>query len=1177
MIMQRPAKAQQVQVQVQSQAPRSSLPPSTSSSSIHPLNPFLSCLFNPATSNSRSREIQAALRSPQNYILLVPVTNSLLFTIDQESSLSFTELCSHDEFLASHVIKIGGSTKTIGRARLFWTLNGRSVVIKDDFVYTNKGFKTVTQAKLLSDRVYVPTTDFVPYDTQFLLYYISRPLIGTSVSLYDFKQLSLHNNKTVTNHLHLSSNNRTTSSSSHHKISTFAQLLSQFPLIARQIQEPLNRVFEEFDCSDATEPDLVTMIEEVMEKGISLFQSLDQSVVNNMANTTGLKGHEIEKMLESYVGRNLHGKIWPRLTVLRSLKDSIIRTAVKKMKNISLAQLGVQNFWMEGGDSIERMVMTAVVEFDNLSKTENATAEVEKLVKILRGLGVVPPSASSSSSDDASGGEEDMHDAKEKTITRSSSATATDKTIKSANHYSISADVLVSLMIIVVTWSKLDNLDSHLFYMRNFSFKDVDTGEIGYALSTFEAVIFHIMNNSSKLAITSSANELIWKTIKRGEDLQAAFDQPASFFAAGSAGGIDVSEIDSLEQVYRSRNSLGESAIMMAIQSPRKNLQSLKLLLSKRDVFPIEAITKDQNARQTTLLSAAVQTGDQEIFDAVWSVIVSSARNSNADEVRRYVGRRDEWQRSIGHYLFHLPGLISTIGHLISWTDKDQNGQTPLFALCRSYDHAEYTELVKLGIDAATKYQASGGQSLRFLDHVDSKGNTLLHIMKDLASLELLLSICDIDLNRVNDKGLTPLMVNSKFARIGAIEVLTNQSGVDIDRRNFKGLSAAELAKDERTRARIEDIMLFRKDPIQDGRITSVLRSYFAEDNVHFIIKSGISPAVNSISSVKRTYSDFTFMAKWLAFELPASWIPLLNIPRNPFAVPSRPSRAVIRDVQFKLDSFLRTLLLHPTFSTHELLWEFFLVTEFSRELSSERSKNKAESRKDTLIDDYPPLDNIEEATVFFNHAVTELQRLDAHFLQTVKAGHAVQYKQLDLAEAYILLTGYFKTLMFLPLPYVEGLVELTSLYQVTDSSDDTVVQELRSSYANVHAMVTALKRPSSLLDDIAAQLALKSRYQLSLNRASTRLPLGLLDDTRSRFALDATQNIAAADREIVRLRAEVKYSQTMLASELGGFNELHERESIRIVREYVRDKIRWEKVRLKGMQGVLDKVKLTR
>ncbi|KAK9468776.1 hypothetical protein V1512DRAFT_257850 [Lipomyces arxii] len=1101
-----------------------------------PLNPFLAALFHPLPHTPRTRDLATALQSPRNYVLLVPITASLLFTIDSETGTPFAELCKHEDFLAAHIIKIGVSAKAAGQSRIFWTLNQKSILIRDDTVLSSKGFKSVTRARILADRVYTTTSDLLPYDTQFLVYYISRPLIGTAQPLYDFRALPSLPPKINGAHATI-------------LVTTFSQLLSEFPLIGRQMQGPLIQVFESFNCSDATEPDLVTMIEEVMEKGIALFQAIDHSVVNAMASSTGLTGPEIEKMLEDYVGTHLHSKIWPRLTVLRSLKDSIISAAVKNMKCVGLGQLGIQPYWVEDGDSIERMVMTAVTDLEKLSKSDNARAQVDDLVKILRNLGVVPPS------DSDNNGDEDAASTKE----------SKEKSVAQSN---MSADVLVSLMIIVVTWSKLDNLDSHLFYMRNFSFMDVDTGEVGYALSTFEAVIFHIMNNSSKLAVVSSANQLFWKAIRDGKDLAPAFENPGEYFGAG---GIDVSEIESLEQVYQSRNSLGESAIMMAVQAPVKNVNTLKHLLSKRDVFPIEAILKDQNGKQTTLLSAALQTGDQETVDAVWTVL---SENYGQEDMKKYFSRKDEWQRSIGHYLFNIPDLITAFGNLIVWADRDQNGQTPLFALCRSYDHTRYTELVKMGVDAATKYQIGGG-GLRFLDHVDSKGNTLLHIMKDIPSLKLLLSICDIDLNRVNDKGLTPLMVNSKFSRISAIELMTSIPEVDISRRNFRGLCAAELAKDENIRSRIDDITLFRQAPVKDGRITSVLRGYLLDDSVHFIIKSGVPPSRQSITSVRRSYTDFTFVERWLRYEMPASWMPTIPIPHNPFAIiPTRPAKSVAREVQYRLDSFMRTLLLHPSFSTHELLWEFFLVSDFSRELSEKRSKQKFESRKDMLEEDYPPLENTDEAVVFFNHALREMNNLEQPFLHVVNAAHGMHHKRLDLAEAYLILQGYMRTVSFLPLQFIDTLTEFANLYQVTDTHLDIFVQELRTCYAAVTAVMESLTRPNKLIDALAAQSSQLQKFQTSLNRSSTRFPLGLLNETRSRYANDATLNIRTAEAEISRLGSEIRYSQTVLASELGGFNEMHEIEVMRIIKEYATEKMKWEKVRLKGMKAALNKIK---
>ena len=83
-------------------------------------------------------------------ILLVPITEVLLTNRDTETDLPFAEIAGTEEFIQSHVIKVpstgeggkeGGENirDSRNKAKAFMTLNGRSVVIKESFVYSNKG------------------------------------------------------------------------------------------------------------------------------------------------------------------------------------------------------------------------------------------------------------------------------------------------------------------------------------------------------------------------------------------------------------------------------------------------------------------------------------------------------------------------------------------------------------------------------------------------------------------------------------------------------------------------------------------------------------------------------------------------------------------------------------------------------------------------------------------------------------------------------------------------------------------------------------------------------------------------------------------------------------------------------------------------------------------------------
>ncbi len=109
---------------------------------MQPLNPFLSAF-------SKS-PILAQCLPPQQHILLVPTADVLLSLRDTETGAPLVASIASDEFLASHVLRIpipkaGGKDvaqnlrEMRGKPRVYSTFNGRSLVIKDNCIYTNKG------------------------------------------------------------------------------------------------------------------------------------------------------------------------------------------------------------------------------------------------------------------------------------------------------------------------------------------------------------------------------------------------------------------------------------------------------------------------------------------------------------------------------------------------------------------------------------------------------------------------------------------------------------------------------------------------------------------------------------------------------------------------------------------------------------------------------------------------------------------------------------------------------------------------------------------------------------------------------------------------------------------------------------------------------------------------------
>ena len=134
---------------------------------MHSLNPFLRAFFrstlpsqcNPVnhhvsrllTMFSHPHSIRALLTQSAPQILLVPTTEVLLTSQDRETNTIYADLARSEDFLASHVLRIpaapgAGKDKDApnvrdsrGKAKQFTTINGRTVVVKESFVYSNKG------------------------------------------------------------------------------------------------------------------------------------------------------------------------------------------------------------------------------------------------------------------------------------------------------------------------------------------------------------------------------------------------------------------------------------------------------------------------------------------------------------------------------------------------------------------------------------------------------------------------------------------------------------------------------------------------------------------------------------------------------------------------------------------------------------------------------------------------------------------------------------------------------------------------------------------------------------------------------------------------------------------------------------------------------------------------------
>ena len=1177
----------------------------------------------------------------------------------------------------------------------------------------------MNQAQLLSDGLYYHDS---LEGQQWLVYYISRPLIGTyepikiTPAVLPRIYASVNSSSAKQDNVIPSKSNGSSSPSSNTRkkeIKNFRDLLNDFPIIARQMQHGLEKIFREFNkeankelpsskshsrrTSSASvrsntsgsirskfsngslaspsvattlvydgEAQLRQILETAVTAAIDLFQLVDKQQLSLLGATTDLTGPMVERLIERYIVEQVHDTaLFPKICNGRRLEDLELESHVHQMEHVDVSQVGIK---IERGRAGKRELTVrlerGIEKFRKLTTAGSPQEMLETLLATQKAITM------------AEGFDDTTHE-------NATGNNAMSLSEKDASQSVVNADTLVSLLLVVVIRSQVSHLNARLAYMRNFIFiEDIDTGELGYALSTFEAVIAYLTTDAAGLRHASRKNKRLWQSAKKGdlkvlrsmlepsldtsdndhesivenydrneddsslngisfssgngksleESLSRANGELSSLPGSSSLAHVfpfqsslqerklearprptkrvsmDVQSLSNSEYSFKSRTTMdsrisgiegdtsietlsltqdlsGDSVPMMAIEGGQA--KALEYLLSLQDYYTSSFVLEDCNNDETTLLGAAIQSTNANLVDILIDYLF---RTFDSQKIEDYIAKQDCRGRTAAHYFFNTPKLIQKFGANMPWRRKDKNGQTPLLAICRSYDHPEYFQMVNEALQFATIEQGDT-QTLHMDNHVDSKGNSLLHVVNDPQLALRILQHCDADPNAANDKRFTPLMIASKFGRYDLVRAMFLDRRVDINAKEHRGMTAVELAKDDDVRNRIDDMILVSNPPGVDGRVTAVVRSFFVEDaTIRMIIKSAVrnGNGMICVTTCRRSLVDFENLAKWLSVEHPASWLPSIFNFRSPFQIPSKPSRAVLNDIQVRLDKFLKVMLAHSTFSTHELLWEFILVPEIQPEMMAERSRKKAEIRSENIREEFEPMSNLREVESFVEHAreairsVNHLTKSTTRRVNGIRNASSGKSTLCQIAFGLIanLLADFFAalelsskaldTLPFLPVSYLTAFTRYIGCYQVRESEPYKFFhQDLQAISSTILAILSALSRPHALITTLQSTQAAIDRHSSSLRR-SDRWPLGLLDDTRKSIHSDAHDKLEKSKEELRTVGCELRYTQQTVAGELAGWQDLHGKMGRRSVRSLVEKMVVREKDRLEGLKRAL-------
>lgn len=341
----------------------------------------------------------------------------------------------------------------------------------------------------------------------------------------------------------------TSTASRKKSVDSFNELLTLFPLVARQMQGGLEEIYAKFGKSfekplppsppSSAVPsisstsssmggvettgvsfaadgfgssnhramksvtDEVTIrkaLEMTVSSAIELFQKVDPSQLSLIASTTDLTGPTVERLIERHVAEHLHDNLlFPRICSTRREEDEELARKIKAMENVDLTQVGIPSLDQKSKLGLVRRLTKGIENFRKIGVAKSPHAMTEILLETAQSLTkideIILPS------DDNEG-----LDSEKMSLQNGSTTIVT-----------MNADMLVSLLLIVVIRSKVPHLNACLSYMRNYVFVDnVEQGEIGYILSTLEAVIYHIVQDNDQLSLASSKNRELWRSIRKG-------------------------------------------------------------------------------------------------------------------------------------------------------------------------------------------------------------------------------------------------------------------------------------------------------------------------------------------------------------------------------------------------------------------------------------------------------------------------------------------------------------------------------------------------------------------------------------------------------------------------------------------------------------------------------------
>ncbi|SCU87576.1 LAME_0D10638g1_1 [Lachancea meyersii CBS 8951] len=672
------------------------------------LNPLVNAVFNcPTPHTSALRKVFSQI-AKRRFLLVAPDTETLTEYEDLETGQLLPELCYTHEFVADHIVML--DSRDGMPVDEFRTLSGKTIVVRNQqgTLLTGTGFDTRRRCRILEARLLTNFNDYLEGSSSYPVIHVDFPFTGR-LARRDEWQL-FKSLKPV------ASREKNVEKSSKFEYSTKETIsLEQMLRINPTHADQLSVIFE-------TERKLLTSFKYNANVLASHFAETCEKafeVINKDPNFQHLPN--VQMHVHEYVELSLYDDFWAQLTNSMKAVEIEALSDYNLLRNISISQvpsflypMNNSKFDLRFVTQVEQNLLEAVDCLRKLSSTNCHSAKAKVIVDTLQ------------------------------TLSRTISVDG--MTIP------IDADTLVSLLVVTVCRAGVKDLKSHLFYLQEFAKDSVQItfGVLAYGMSTLEAVLsyFDVPEKVHSLEHNGRMNLEFWSWLS---NLDAS---------------VKAGDPQDLEKMIQVRTSSGQSSLAFCIQE--KQERAFEHLINNYEAqVPLEDLLHDQNVEGSNLLIQMLDGGCYELADKFVDML---CLNCTKRELKEFLNRSNRYGRTSGHYLMHAPDLIKKLGIFLNWEKQDCNGQTPLFAVIRAYDQPSYEDMFMEAYNWATEWCKLQRKVFRSSLHTDTKGNSLLHVVRSNASF--LLNDASANVNATNKNGLTPLMVYAKYNRLDNVKCI---------------------------------------------------------------------------------------------------------------------------------------------------------------------------------------------------------------------------------------------------------------------------------------------------------------------------------------------------------------------------------------------------------------------